>query len=172
MRTVHGCINCGDEREIVAHGLCSKCYMARRREREVEFVLPHRSQKSALAERNKEHGRLVGVVKLVDEVECLSDHERQVVKAIIQPHLVRYAVALVPAVGQTSGSEPDSIVVEEPREEVEPESTVNDAVEVDDDFWHDEEYSPRDDSESTVNAEDGVNVNSGRPEEFTPEEAG
>ena len=32
MRQIKKCLNCRDEREIVAHGLCAKCYMGHRRE--------------------------------------------------------------------------------------------------------------------------------------------
>src|ERR1700681_4236092 len=34
MRPIKRCLNCQDEREIVAHGLCAKCYMWHRREQE------------------------------------------------------------------------------------------------------------------------------------------
>jgi hypothetical protein len=188
MRRIQRCMNCGDERDIVAHGLCSMCYQRRWREQqERELVLPDRSQRRYVAERNKDHGLLVGIVKLVDEAKCLSDQDRLIIKAIIQPHLLRHVMALAPPDGEDDsglggGSEvqmpdaeggpsgtPDSVPMREPGGDAENESTVNDTDEVN----HNPPGAaamrePGDDfgSESTVDSGTEVNNNSGPPENF------
>jgi hypothetical protein len=71
-RNVNACTNCGDDREIVSHGLCQKCLMANRRasEREQEpswLVGPDRSQNKSQRELNRMRVNFSKMVALLDE---------------------------------------------------------------------------------------------------------
>jgi hypothetical protein len=100
MRKVDSCMNCGDEREIVAHGLCAKCYMVGRRAGErlddPFGVSPDRINRRYIAERNKMLVNLTRIIKLVDETPCLSHEDQAAIKVTIQPYLVERANDLAP----------------------------------------------------------------------------
>ena len=93
-------MNCGDEREIVARGLCAKCYMANRRAGERlddPFGLsPDHINRRYIAERNKMLVNLTRIIKLVDETPCLSHEDTATIKVTIQPYLLERANDLAP----------------------------------------------------------------------------
>lgn len=100
MRRIDKCMNCGDERELVANGFCAKCYMARRREAEKRdepsWASPDRSQRRYTAERNKMLINLTKIVKLVDETPCISPEDILAIKTVIRPYLMERAESLAP----------------------------------------------------------------------------
>lgn len=100
MRSIDKCMNCGDEREIVANRICAKCYMARRREAEKRdepsWASPDRSQRRYIAERNKMLVNLTKIVKIVDETPCLSPEDALAIKTVIRPYLLERAESLAP----------------------------------------------------------------------------
>jgi len=100
MRRIDKCMNCGDERELVANGFCAKCYMASRREAEKRdepsWASPDRSQRRYIAERNKMLVNLTKIVKLVDETPCISPDDILAIKTVIRPYLLERAESLAP----------------------------------------------------------------------------
>jgi hypothetical protein len=100
MRRTDKCINCGDERELVAHGFCAKCYMAGRREAEKRdepsWASPDRSERRYIAERNKMLVNLTKINKLVDETPCLSPEDAQAIKTVIRPYMLERVESLAP----------------------------------------------------------------------------
>lgn len=100
MRRIDKCINCGDERELVANGLCAKCYMARRRETdkrdEPAWAGSDRSERRYIAERNKMLVNLTRINKLVDETPCLSPEDAQAIKTVIRPYMLERVESLAP----------------------------------------------------------------------------
>jgi hypothetical protein len=100
MRRIDKCINCGDERELVANSLCAKCYMAGRREAEKRdepvWASSDRSQRRYIAERNKMLVNLTKIVKLVDETPCISPDDILAIKTVIRPYLLERAESLAP----------------------------------------------------------------------------
>jgi hypothetical protein len=100
MRRIDKCLNCGDEREIVANRICAKCYMARRREAEKRdepsWASPDRSQRRYIAERNKMLVNLTKIAKIVDETPCLSPEDAVAIKTVIRPYLLERAESLAP----------------------------------------------------------------------------
>jgi hypothetical protein len=100
MRKIDSCMNCGEERELVAHGLCARCYMAGRRETERRDdpyrLIPERSQRRYVAERNRNLINLTKIVKLVDETTCLSPDHMTAIKMVVQPYILERAVDLAP----------------------------------------------------------------------------
>jgi hypothetical protein len=100
MRRIDKCLNCGDERELVANGFCAKCYMARRREAEKRdepsWASPDRSQRRYIAERNKMLVNLTKIVKLADETPCICPEDILAIKTVIRPYLLERAESLAP----------------------------------------------------------------------------
>ena len=100
MRRIDKCMNCGDERELVANSLCAKCYMAGRREAEKRdepvWASSDRSQRRYIAERNKMLVNLTKIVKLVDETPCISPDDILAIKTVIRPYLLERAESLAP----------------------------------------------------------------------------
>ena len=100
MRRIDKCINCGDQREIVSHGLCAKCYMEGRREAEKRdepsWASPDRSERRYIAERNKMLVNLTKINKLVDETPCLSPEDAQAIKTVIRPYMLERVESLAP----------------------------------------------------------------------------
>jgi hypothetical protein len=70
-RTIALCQNCGDPREIVSHGLCSKCLMRCRREQELRdgpwWVGPDRTQGKWQRDLNCWRLNCARMLKLLDE---------------------------------------------------------------------------------------------------------
>jgi hypothetical protein len=52
-RKVEGCLNCGEVREIAAHGLCFKCYRREDRANERKFAATDRHNPGVLKEHKK-----------------------------------------------------------------------------------------------------------------------
>ena len=100
MRRNDKCINCGDQRDIVSHGLCAKCYMEGRREAEKRdepsWASPDRSERRYIAERNKMLVNLTKINKLVDETPCLSPEDTQAIKTVIRPYMLERVESLAP----------------------------------------------------------------------------
>jgi hypothetical protein len=103
MRRVRGCINCGEEREIVAFGLCSMCYMRHRRAEESARLVPDRSQRKYIAERTKQLQSLIKLISLVniDLAEVLSDEDAAMLKSIVHPYAFERVMQL------NAAAEPD-----------------------------------------------------------------
>jgi D12 class N6 adenine-specific DNA methyltransferase len=97
-------MNCKDEREIVAHGLCAKCYMRHKRNEEASDdpygIFGARSERRYIAERNKMLVNLTRIIKLVDETPCLTHEDATTIKVTIQPYLLERANALAPIKSQ------------------------------------------------------------------------
>jgi hypothetical protein len=100
MRRIDKCMNCGDQRELVAHGLCARCYMGQRREAEKRdepsWASPDRSERRYIAERNKMLVNLTKINKLVDETPCLSPEDAQAIKTVIRPYMLERVESLAP----------------------------------------------------------------------------
>lgn len=104
MRRTDSCMNCRDSREIVAHGLCAKCYMRHKRSEDTSDdpfgIYGRRSERRYIAERNKMLVNLTRIIKLVDETPCLSHEDTTTIKVTLQPYLLDRANALAPKKSQ------------------------------------------------------------------------
>ena len=82
-RAKNACIKCKNpEVEIVAHGLCAKCYMSERRKSESFDTLFGRLE----AERHRRLTKLIQILNAVDDVG-LDPVEKQTIRAIIKPYI-------------------------------------------------------------------------------------
>lgn len=144
MRRVDVCMNCRDEREIVAHGLCAKCYMRDKRGDETADsplgLVTDRSQRRFIADRNKMLTNLVRIVKLLDETPCIDHEDVTTIKAIIQPYLLERATAPTP-------KKPGTAVNTKSESSVDSNGQADDAA-------------PNDAAELTVNTDFELTVNS------------
>lgn len=115
MRRIDNCMNCGDERELVSHGLCAGCYMKQRREAEKRdepsWASPDRSERRYIAERNKMLINLTKIVKIVDETPCLSPEDGLAIKTVIRPYLLERAESLAPMPGVSTLTQESELTV-------------------------------------------------------------
>ncbi len=77
MRRVDRCLNCGDQRELVSHGLCAKCLMQHRRAAERQGELgwlagPDRSQNRSQRELNRARVNFARMLALLDDTPTCS----------------------------------------------------------------------------------------------------
>jgi hypothetical protein len=90
VRRIDGCINCGEEREIAAHGLCFKCYRKKERDDDRKFAGVDRHNPGL----NKEHTKLLrGFTQVMVGLSDLGVSEADVlsVRRILEPYLVLVA---------------------------------------------------------------------------------
>jgi hypothetical protein len=105
-RTVASCNQCGDEREIAAHGLCFRCY--RQRERKEHADLWNKPDRHATAmKKAQRRGRkalltMINAVEDLEESAMISDETAAAIRRLIKPEVDRIGAAL--AEGQ---AEPD-----------------------------------------------------------------
>lgn len=92
MRKTDNCLNCGDPREIVSHGLCAKCMMQQRRAEEKAddpswMTGPDRSQRREQRDLNKMGVTFFKILVMLAETPIsnlvVTDEEFERVKSLI-----------------------------------------------------------------------------------------
>jgi hypothetical protein len=88
MRTTGRCANCQDEKELVSHGICAKCYMRERRRQEPAWLHgPDRSQSRSLKKLNRIRVNFARMLALLDETTVspllLKEEEYQLLRNML-----------------------------------------------------------------------------------------
>jgi|GEM_PF-7093945 len=99
LRKTDGCVNCGEIREIAAHGLCCKCYRKNERALDRKFASVSRHDPAIRREHKKLfHGFTSLMVGLSDLGVSHPDVIR--IRGIIDPYLTPIAKFLIPSPAQ------------------------------------------------------------------------
>lgn len=98
MRRIDGCINCGDEREIAAHGLCFKCYRAAERAQKAapDPVWARLGNGSLLREQKRALTIVTGILKAIADCPAIEQRDRQQIQNILRPYLDKLADCFAP----------------------------------------------------------------------------
>src|SRR5258708_6021302 len=97
-RTIDACMNCAEEREIVAHGLCAKCYMQVRREEDNPWTPP--SDRFANEQRKRQSDGRKALITMLEKLDVLEHsglmpkEEIDLIRTKLATQLERAAVAL------------------------------------------------------------------------------
>jgi len=77
VRRLDSCINCGDEREITAHGLCFKCYRAEERARKAtpDPVWARLGNGYLLREQKRALTVVTGILKAIADCPAVEESE-------------------------------------------------------------------------------------------------
>src|SRR5258708_6855841 len=90
-------LNCGEEREIAAHGLCFKCYRAKERALENPFAAADRNNQDKLKAIRKLRKCVNGILNFIDEgIQIFDPPTVELVRAAMKPYLVGLAAGLTP----------------------------------------------------------------------------
>jgi hypothetical protein len=98
MRRLDSCINCGDEREIAAHGLCFKCYRAAERARKAtpDPVWARLGNGYLLREQKKALTVVTGILKAIADCPAVEENDRKQIQNILRPYLYKLADCFAP----------------------------------------------------------------------------
>ena len=97
-RKVAGCINCGEQREIAAHGLCFKCY--RQEERKLAddlWAKPDANAKDLAKTQRKTRKALMKMMDALEEIETgklVPEATVEAWRALLRPEVARIALSL------------------------------------------------------------------------------
>jgi hypothetical protein len=88
MRKIGSCMNCGEAREMAAHGLCFKCYRQQERERsDEEAIWARRGEGAILREQKKAFTILTRILRDISDCPSLrGDHKNQI-QCILRPYI-------------------------------------------------------------------------------------
>jgi hypothetical protein len=88
MRKVDSCMNCGEQRELAAHGLCFKCYRntERARQRATEAELTDRHNPGIRKQHKQLFRGLASIMSGLSDVQA-SKSDVLAVRSIISPYL-------------------------------------------------------------------------------------
>jgi hypothetical protein len=109
-RMVASCTECGEEREIVAHGLCVNCYRRKERAEENPWA---KKDRHAVAVRKAQRKSRKGLLVIMNALEDLSDAaivSADVITAmqkLIKPEVARIADALDAPEPKAEPTEPE-----------------------------------------------------------------
>lgn len=97
-RKIESCMNCSEEREIVAHNLCAMCYMRVRREADDDaWAVP---EKHAHEQRKRQQDGRKALVAMLDKLETLEKsglmppEDINMIRSKLATQLERAALAL------------------------------------------------------------------------------
>jgi hypothetical protein len=98
MRRLDSCINCGDEREIAAHGLCFKCYRAAARARKAtpDPVWARLGNGYLLREQKRALTVVTGILKTIADCPAVEENDRKQIQNILRPYLDKLAECFAP----------------------------------------------------------------------------
>ena len=102
MRRQDGCINCGEEREIAAHGLCFKCYRRNQRAKDrteegpADPVWSRLSYGSLLREQKRSLRLITNVLTAISDCPAIEQRDRQQIQNILRPYLDKLADCFAP----------------------------------------------------------------------------
>lgn len=98
MRRMDGCVNCGEEREIAAHGLCFKCYRARERAQKASAdpVWARLGNGSLLREQKRALTVITGILKAIADCPAVEESDRKKIQNILRPYLDKLAECFAP----------------------------------------------------------------------------
>ena len=100
MRRLDSCINCGDVREIAAHGLCFKCY--RRVERAAERAENPLGNGWLLTDHKKAFTVVTRMLTALSDCPAIEQSDRQKIQMILRPYLDKLADCFAPREKPTS----------------------------------------------------------------------
>ena len=96
-RKVEACINCQEEREIAAHGLCFKCYRAEEREADNPYAAADRHNRAQLKQLKKLRKCINTILNALDDgIDALDPNDVESMRGILQPYFVSLAAGLSP----------------------------------------------------------------------------
>jgi hypothetical protein len=98
MRRQDSCINCGDERDIAAHGLCFKCYRAAERAQKVTPDPAWASLGNGWLLRDQKRALTVvtGILKAISDCPAVEETDRKQIRNILRPYLDKLAECFAP----------------------------------------------------------------------------
>ena len=98
MRRLDGCINCGDEREIAAHGLCFKCYRAAERAQKAapDPVWARLGYGGLLREQKRAFTIVTNILKAISDCPAIEQSDKKQIQIILRPYLDRLAECFAP----------------------------------------------------------------------------
>ena len=98
MRRQDSCINCGEEREIAAHGLCFKCYRAAERAQKAtaDPVWARLGNGSLLREQKRALTVVTGILKVIADCPAVEENDRKQIQNILRPYLDKLAECFAP----------------------------------------------------------------------------
>jgi len=101
VRRQDGCINCGEVREIAAHGLCFKCYRAAERAQKAtsDPVWARLGNGSLLREQKRALTVVTGILKVVADCPAIEESDRKQIQNILRPYLDKLAECFAPKEG-------------------------------------------------------------------------
>ena len=97
-RSIKGCMNCGEIREIAAHGLCFKCY--RQEERKLAddlWAKPDSNAKDLAKTQRKTRKALMKMMDALEEIEVgnlVPEATVEAWRALLRPEVARIALSL------------------------------------------------------------------------------
>lgn len=138
-RQIASCINCGEEREMAAHGLCFKCYRASERAADNPWAAADRHNRAKLRAQKKLRTAVTAILNAVDGVIDLMEEEHVNAIRSVCGHYFAGLASGLPSIPSKSEDAVNS----------EHEGGVNRS-----------QAAPEDD----VNSEDGSAVNCSQPE--------
>ena len=94
MRRLDGCINCGEVREIAAHGLCFTCY--RRVERAAERAENPLGNGWLLRDHRKAFTVVTRMLTALSDCPAIEQSDRQKIQMILRPYLDKLADCFAP----------------------------------------------------------------------------
>jgi hypothetical protein len=111
MRRTEGCLNCGETREIAAHGLCFRCYRRNERADDRQFAMVDRHNPGLRKEHKKMFRGFTGVMAGLSDLG-VSKSDVLAIRRMLDPYVVAIAEFLAPA---SDKGEVEGIVNGEPR---------------------------------------------------------
>jgi hypothetical protein len=91
-------MNCGDIREIAAHGLCFKCYRAAERAQKAtsDPVWARLGNGSLLREQKRALTVVTGILKVIADCPAIEESDRKQIQNILRPYLDKLAECFAP----------------------------------------------------------------------------
>jgi hypothetical protein len=97
VRRLDSCINCGEEREIAAHGLCFKCYRAAERAQKApDPVWASLGNGYLLREQKRALTVVTGILKAISDCPAVEESDRKQIQNILRPYLDKLAECFAP----------------------------------------------------------------------------
>ena len=98
MRRLDSCINCGDEREIAAHGLCFKCYRAAERAQNAapDPVWARLGNGWLLRDQKRALTVVTGILKAIADCPTVRESDKKQIQNILRPYLDKLAECFAP----------------------------------------------------------------------------
>jgi hypothetical protein len=94
MRKLDDCINCGEVREMAAHGLCFKCYRAEERARRALWT--KQGNGSLLKEQKKAFTVVTTILKAISDCPVIKESDKKQIQKLFRPYLDELAECFAP----------------------------------------------------------------------------